>query len=143
MCQAMRETNQFQKLCGTGRRRAFMLTYVERNLNILLRRQGGDEIESLEDHADLVVAYRGEFALAHSSNIYPVNQNLSAAGIIQSGDDPQQRTFAGARWPNDGDEFSAHDLKTDTFEYIYTLMTQRQAFRNVAHIHDHLVIRLL
>src|SRR2546425_7145126 len=123
MRQAMREINQFQKLSGTGRRRAFMLAYVERHLDVLLRCQGGDEIESLEDHADLVVAYRGQFALAHSSNIYPVDQDLSAGGIIQSGDDPQQRTFAGARWPNDGDEFSTHDLKTDTFEYIYTLMT--------------------
>ena len=93
-----------------------MLTYVKRNLDIFLRRQGRDQIECLEDHANLVIAHYGQFSLAHPCDIDAIDQYLATGGVIQAGDDTQQRTFTRTRWPDNGDEFSTHDLKTDTFE---------------------------
>src|SRR5947209_1026230 len=93
-----------------------MLAHVEGHLDIFLGSQGGYQVESLEDHADLVVTNAGQSSLAHGCNVNAIDQYLPAAGVIESGDDAEQRAFAGARWADNGDKFAAHDLKADAFE---------------------------
>ena len=70
-----------------------MLANIERHLDILLCRQGRYQVERLEDHADLVVAHRGQLPFRHARNIHAINQYLPGRGIIQSGDDAEQGTL--------------------------------------------------
>src|SRR5260370_34842834 len=120
-----------------------MFAYVERHFDVLLRRQRGDQIERLEDHADLVVAHGGQFTLAHGGDIHPVDQDLPAGWIIQPRNDAQECAFARAGWPNNGDKLSTRDLKADAPKDLDALTPQGQALSDVAHIHDHLVVSIL
>jgi len=120
-----------------------MFAYVERHFDVLLRRQRGDQVKRLEDHADLVVAHGGQFALAHGGDIHPVDQDPPAGWIIQPRNDAQECAFARAGWPNNGDELSTRDLKADAPKDLDALTAQGQALSDVAHIHDHLVVSIL
>jgi len=64
-----------------------MFTDVERYLDIFLCGQGRDQVEGLEDHADLVIAYGSQLAFAHAGDIDPIDQYLAAGGIVQPGND--------------------------------------------------------
>src|SRR5216683_1320854 len=139
-CVATRKARQVEQFPGTRRGRAFVFAHVEGHLDVFLRRQWWNLVERLEDHAKLFVTHLGQFALAHSGNIHPVNQDLSAGWVIQPRDDAQQRAFARTGWPDDGDKLPALDLKTDAFEYLDALPAQGQALGDIAHIHDHFVI---
>src|SRR5258708_12763113 len=119
-----------------------MVAYVERPFDVLLRRQRGNQVERLEDHADLVVAHGGQFALAHGGDIHPIDQDLPAGWIIQPRDDAQECAFARAGWPNNGDKLSTRDLKADAPKDLDALTAQGQTLSYVAHIHDHLVVTI-
>jgi len=62
---------------------------VEGRLDILLRRQRGQKIVRLEDHADLTVAHGGEGALAHPCDVNPIDENPPACERVQAGDDAE------------------------------------------------------
>ena len=102
-----------------------MLPYIEGNFDIFLRRQRRDQVEGLEHHAYLVIAHLRQFAFGHGSDIDAINQDLSAGRIIESGNDAQQGAFARTGRANDGDKFSAGDLKTDAPQDFNTLTAKR------------------
>src|SRR5579872_5054946 len=115
------QSQQFLRPCGWG---AFVLANVQGNFHVLLSGQGGYQVECLEDHANFAVAHTGQFAFGHAGDIHAINEYLSRTGIVQTGDNAQQGTFARTGRPNDGDELAAHNLKTDAFEDFNALPTQ-------------------
>src|SRR5579883_76341 len=108
-----------------------MLADIERHLDILLGGERRDEVEGLEDHANLLVPDGRQFALAHAGDVHPIHEDLPAGGIIQSSDDAEQGRFARARGTDDGDEFAMLDPQADSFEDVNALAAQRQRFANV------------
>src|SRR5215469_1275066 len=90
VAQPMTESYQIQELLGPFRRAPWMLADVERHLYVLLRGERGDEIKCLEDHADLLIAYRCELAFTQVGNVEAIDEYLSAGRRVKSGDDAEQ-----------------------------------------------------
>src|SRR5258708_13162414 len=119
-----------------------MFAYVERHFDVLLRRQRGNQVDRLEDHADLVVAHGGQFALAHGGDIHPIDQDLPAGWIIQPRDDAQECAFARAGWPKNGDKLSTRDLKADAPKDLHPLTAPGKALIIVAHTNYPLLVTI-
>src|SRR5574340_1109330 len=100
-----------------------MLTHIQRHLHVFLRSQRRNQIERLEHHADLAVSNRCQLPLAHTRDIYPINQHLSGSWIIQTSDNTQQCTLPRTRRSNDGYKFPTHNLKTNALEDIDAFST--------------------
>ena len=66
---------------------------VHREHDILKHGEAGQQIETLEDHADVAAAVA---VPVHLRQIVPLEQHLAAGGCGQSADERQQRGFAGA-----------------------------------------------
>src|SRR6266705_5938469 len=98
-----------------------MLADVERHFDVLLRCKGRDQVEGLKYHANLIVAYSSEFSLGHAGDIYPVNQDLAARGIIESCNNPKQCALARTRWALNGNKLAAKNLEADALEYLNAL----------------------
>ncbi len=59
MVEAMRKAHKVKQFFRTSRRSSLMLANVEGNFDILLRGQGRNQVESLENHAYFVVTDSG------------------------------------------------------------------------------------
>src|ERR1039458_10858423 len=77
-----------------GRRHAG--TICEGELDILLDSKVADEVEALEDEADLLVANAGTIAEAEVLNRIVVEQVAAAGRRIQQAEDREQRRLAAA-----------------------------------------------
>ncbi len=75
----------------------------QRELHVLPRRHGGEEVELLEDEADAAVAHLGQRGLAHVAHVL-AGQVVAARGRdVEAAQDVHQRRLARARWSDDGD----------------------------------------
>src|SRR5712692_9652005 len=113
-----------------------MLTNVQWNFNVFLCGQCWYQVERLEDHADLTVANRRQLTLTHMCDIDTINQHLASGRVIQTGDNAKQGTFPRARWSNNGNKLSTHNLKTNAFEDIDTLASKGKTLCNILYIHN-------
>ena len=59
----------------------------ERKLDVLERRGSRQQIECLEDEADLLIAHRRELVVAHRFDRCPVQDVLAVAGLVETSDD--------------------------------------------------------
>src|SRR5579885_564869 len=143
VAEPVRQAHQFKQFLRPRRWRAGVLADIQRHLDIFLRRQRGNQVERLEDHADFVVAHRRQLPLTHARNVHSIDQHLPRRRIVQPGNDAQQRTLARARRPDDREKLAAMNLETDASENIDALAPQRQTLRDVAHIHHHPPLALL
>ena len=84
--------------------------------DVLHAGQRGQEIEELEDEADLVAAQAGEVVVGQVGDGLAVDADLAGAGTIEPADQIEERGFAGAGGPDDGDHLAARDLEIDRFE---------------------------
>ena len=119
-----------------------MLADIQWNLDVFLSGQGRDQVERLEDHADLTVAHNCQLALGHASDIHVINQHLPGSGIVQPGDNTQQCAFPGPGRPDNGDKLSAHNRKTNAFKNVDALATKGKALRDITDIHHYFAPRL-
>jgi len=77
---------------------------LERELDVLLRRQPVDQALLLEDHAQVdLVARAGE-------------RDLAARGLFQPGDEAQQRGLAAARRPDQPHQLAGVHLQPEAVE---------------------------
>ncbi len=67
-----------------------MFANVERDFNVLLRGQGRNQVESLEDHPDLAVADRRQLALAHARDIDVIDKHRAGGRVVQAGNNTKQ-----------------------------------------------------
>src|SRR5207302_1684049 len=103
-----------------------MVADVERYLDVFLGGERGDEVEGLEDHADLGVAHRGQPTLGHGGDVDAVDQHLSLVGAVEPGDNPEQGALAAAARSHQGDELSALDAEVDSAKDLDHLRTEWQ-----------------
>src|SRR4030081_2305903 len=108
-----------------------MVAHVEGNLDVLLRRQRGDEVERLEDHPDLGVAYRRQAALGEVGDIDAVDQHAPGAWSVEPGDDPEQGALAATAGTDESGEFAGIDAHVDATKDLDRLPAKREAAPDV------------
>ena len=62
--------------------------------------------------------------LLQPGQILPVQQHTAAGGLVQRGEDIQQRGFPGARFAHDGDKLAFLHGERDTAQCLYLGTTQ-------------------
>ncbi len=67
---------------------------LERQRHVLQRRHGGDEVEGLEDNADIGGTETREIVLVKTAEIGAKHRNAPLRGTLEAGDDHEQGRFA-------------------------------------------------
>ena len=75
---------------------------LHRQEDVLLRREHRQEVEELEDEADVVAAQRRQPGVVEAGDLGVADPHLPAVGVVQPGEDVHERRLARARRPHDG-----------------------------------------
>ena len=132
MVAAVGESDPRQQLACPLRGVAPFAVYVERQCHILEGGEGRDQVEGLEDNPDLLIAEAGQLAFAHLGDVRAIDQNLAAAGRIESGNDAKQGRFARPRGTSEGHCFASGHRQRNAAQNLDHLVPQRQRAPNVA-----------
>ena len=82
---------------------------AQRQLYVFIDVQLVDEVEALEHEADVALAELGALLLLQAADLLSEQLIGALGGIIQEAEDVEQRGFAAARRPHDGDELAIVD----------------------------------
>jgi hypothetical protein len=93
----------------------------ERQLHVLERRGAGEEIESLEDEADLGVADLGEGVAGEVRDVLAVEHVASGGGAVEAAEEIHEGGLAGARRAHDRHEVARANLQGDLAEGMHDL----------------------
>ena len=85
----------------------------ERQLDVLVNGEVADQVEALEDEADLLVADARAVGEVEILDRLAVQQVTATAGRVEQSDDGQQRRFAAARRAGNGDVFALRDVQVN------------------------------
>ena len=85
--------------------------------DVLLARQLGDEVEGLEDEADVAPAHAGELALGASVQAAADHLDRARLGPVEGAEQVQQRRLARARAPDDGHQLARAHLDGGAVEH--------------------------
>ena len=88
----------------------------KRELDILPYRQLVDQIEALEDEADVAFARLGELGFVQGSDFLTVEKIGAAGRAIEHSDDVQKRRFSASGRTHDCDEFAIGNIEIDIVE---------------------------
>src|SRR6516225_132272 len=82
-------------------------------IDIAASRQCGQEIEFLKHKADLLAPDPGQFAVGHSRDFIPLDEDLAGSSLGHGAENVHQRRFAATRWAHDRDELTCTDAQAD------------------------------
>ena len=88
----------------------------ERELDVGERGGAGDEVEALEDEADLAIADVGCLVVLQAERVGAVEQKRPRRGLVEEADDVHERALAAARAAHDGDVVAPVDHEVDAVE---------------------------
>ncbi len=94
----------------------------EGQLDVVERGGAGEEVEGLEDEADLLVADAGEFVVVELGDVVAVEPVAALRGGVEAADEVHQRGFAGAGGAHDGDVLVVADAEVDAAESVDLLV---------------------
>src|SRR5271165_3222271 len=131
MLDAMRHADALQRfLHALLALRAAHAAIGQGQLDVLIHGEVADEVERLEDEADLAVANAGalrEFEALHFLAV----QNVSAVGRrIEETENSKQRRFAAARRSGNGDVFSPLNINVDASKRVRFHFVGHKYFRD-------------
>ncbi len=89
---------------------------LQGQLDILAGVQCRQEMEVLEDDADVAAPPTGEPIVRQLIDPHPVDDERARRRPIDAGDQGTERRLAGSRGPDDGDELAAVDLEVDAVD---------------------------
>ena len=92
---ALAEPDSLEELIG-ARGGAVGSLELERDLNVLSRSEGGDELKALENESHFFAAELGSLVLAHRCEVVPVEDHLAASRCIETGKQSEERRFSAA-----------------------------------------------
>ena len=113
---ALRPTRSSAASASLRRSRVRHPAVEQRNLHVVEHAQVGDQVEGLEDEADLLVADRGERAIAIAGDRRPVDLHRAPGRRVEQPDQVEQRALAAAGRPHDRDELPFADVEVDVGE---------------------------
>src|SRR5262249_15245972 len=105
---------------------------LEREKHVLLDRQGGDQVEELEDEADPPPAQQGALAFGEAAELGAVETDLAAVGGLDAGDQIEQRGFAGAAAAEQDHQLAAADLEVEAGQHLVLAAAFAEGFGDLA-----------
>ncbi len=108
----------------------------ERQFDVGERGGAGDEVEGLEDEAELAVAQVGELVLVEVVGVGAVDQVAPAGGDVEAAKDVHQRALAAAGAAHDRDEVAALDAQRDAAQRWHADRADRVGLADVADVDD-------
>ena len=82
---------------------------AQRHVDVVEHVQVGDQVEALEDEADLLVAQPRQALVGQPAHVLAVQPVLALVEVVQQARHRQERRLARARRPHDGHELAALD----------------------------------
>ena len=111
------ELNELQQLAGARIDLAARpAAQVQRQADVLEARQGRQQVEELEDEADLVAADAGQRVVRQAAQGFAVDGDDAGGGAIESAEQVEQRGLSRARGSDDRDHLAAGDGESDRVE---------------------------
>src|SRR5262249_59368446 len=77
--------------------------------DVLQPGQVGQQVEELEDEADVIAPEPGQLRLAQAAEVGPTHGYAAGARLVKPGDEVEERGLAAARRSHDGRELAALD----------------------------------
>jgi hypothetical protein len=84
--------------------RAWVAPQLHWNLDVLLRRQRGDKLKSLENEADLLAPHPRALILVEGAELLTIQMHRARAGTVQAGQKSEQGCLTAARRTQDRKE---------------------------------------
>ena len=94
----------------------------QRQLDVVQRGGAGQQIEGLEDEADLLVADARQLVVVQLADQLAVEPVLALGGRIEAADQVHQRGLAGAGGAHDGDVLVVLDAQRDAAQGLHLLL---------------------
>ena len=94
----------------------------ERQLDVVQRGGAGQQVEGLEDEADLLVADAGELVVVELADQLAVEPVVALGGRVEAADEVHQRGLAGAGGAHDGDVLIVLDAQGDAAQGLHLLL---------------------
>jgi hypothetical protein len=94
----------------------------EGQLDVVQRGGAGEQVEGLEDEADLLVADAGEFVVVELADVVAVEPVLALGRGVEAADEVHQRRLAGAGGAHDGDVLVVLDAQVDAAQGVDLLV---------------------
>jgi len=92
----------------------------------------GEQVEGLEDEADLLVADAGELVIVERGDVVAVEPVAAAGGRVEASDEVHQGGFAGAGGAHDGDVLVVADAQVDAAERVDLLVAHLVGLPEIA-----------
>ena len=90
----------------------------QRQHDVLLRRQRRQQVERLEDEADVLAAQARELAVVHARDVLAGDVDRARAGRVEAGEQVHQRRLARARRAHDGGELAGREVERDAAQRV-------------------------
>ena len=89
---------------------------MQRQADVLEARERRQQVEELEDEADLVAPDPRQVVVGQAAERFAVDADLAGGRAIEAADQVEQRRLAGAGRPDDRDHLAARDRQRDVVE---------------------------
>jgi hypothetical protein len=83
----------------------------QRQEDVLLGGQHRQQVEELEDEADVLAAQQRDAAVGQRADVLAADRHPAARRPVEGGEDVHQRRLAGARRAHDGDQLGRVNLE--------------------------------
>ena len=104
--------------------------------NVLLRRQGRNQLIRLENEADLSAPDDRELIFSQPRDVFPIEDDLPGRGRVEPGEQAKQRAFSASRGAHNGRELPGRDRQIDSFQDLDAVNACVDNFRKPTYV-DH------
>ena len=87
--------------------------------DVLLRREHRQQVELLEDEADVPAAQLGQVLVGHLGDVLAADLHAAVGRAVEPGEQVHERRLAGARRAHDGRELADGDLEGDAAQRVH------------------------
>jgi hypothetical protein len=116
---ALAQLDHLQRLAGAGETLFLGDAGVdERQLHVVQRGRARQQVEGLEDEADLAVAHGRQLVVVHLGHHVAVQHVAALRGRVQAADDVHERRLARARRPHHRHVLALRDLERDAAQRV-------------------------
>ena len=108
----------------------------QRQLDVLLGRQHGQEVVELEDEADVLRAPLRELTAAQGAHGHTVHFDGASRWRVEAADQIEQRGFARSRRAHQREEIAFRDFQVDAFQDVDALAAAGEMFVDLSYAYE-------
>ena len=90
----------------------------EREHDVLCRREHREQVEELEDEADVLAPQQRQVVVAELGDVLAADRHAARGRAVEPGEDVHQRRLAGARRAHDRGQLAGGDAEIDAAERV-------------------------